>query len=85
HKILRKFPAYTDRAHGHICTSCLNYRTVHSIFAIFYEIQDRYVVFIQSYNPGSDVEGRIGAPETGWRFATVYDKKNLNFLGRIAF
>ena len=60
-------------------------RYMPEVFAVFYEVQNKYIVFIQSYNPGSDIEGHIGAPGTGWRFANIYDKKNLNFIGRIDF
>lgn len=58
---------------------------VPSMFGVYYEIQNKYVVIWQPYNPGSDVAGQIGPPGTGWRFATVYDKANLTYIGRIGF
>lgn len=58
---------------------------VPSMFGVYYEVQDKYVVIWQPYNPGSDMAGKIGAPGTGWRFAIVYDKDNLTYLGRIGF
>lgn len=58
---------------------------VPSMFGLYYEVQDKYVVLWQPYNPGSDVVGKIGAPGTGWRSAIVYDKDNLTYLGRIGF
>jgi len=58
---------------------------VPSMFGVYYEVQDKYVVIWQPYNPGSDETGKIGPPGTGWRFAIVYDKNNLTYIGRIGF
>lgn len=54
-------------------------------YVVFYELRSQYVVFHQSYSPGSSVEGKIGPPTTGWVSVRVYDKKNLNFIGGITF
>lgn len=58
---------------------------VPSMFGVYYDVQDKYVVVWQPYNPGSDMAGKIGPPGAGWRFAIVYEKDNLTYLGRIGF
>lgn len=54
-------------------------------FVVYYELQDRYIVFRQPYSAGSDREDVVGPPTLGWTVASIYDKKNLNFLGNITF
>lgn len=49
-------------------------------FVLYYEIQDRYVVFKNPYSPG-EADGTIGLSSLGWTAVSVYDKKNLNLLG----
>lgn len=55
-------------------------RYMPSWFVLYYEIQDRYVVFKMAYSPG-EANGEIGFPSTGFTLVSGYDKKNLNFLG----
>ncbi|MEX2500667.1 MAG: hypothetical protein WD397_17510 [Wenzhouxiangellaceae bacterium] len=56
-----------------------------SMFGIYYEVRDKYVVLWSPYNSGSDVEGQLDPPSMGWRFAIVYDKSNLTRIGSVAF
>lgn len=56
-----------------------------SMFGIYYEVRDKYVVLWSPYDSGSDVEGQLGGPSTGWRFAIVYDNSNLTRIGDVAF
>lgn len=61
------------------------HRYTPAYFAVYYELQNRYIVFRQPYSAGSDREDVVGPPTLGWTVASIYDKKNLNFLGSITF
>ena len=58
---------------------------VPEVYVLYYELRGQYIVFRQGYSPDSGEQGVIGPPASGWVFINVYEKTNLNYLGRVAF
>jgi len=56
-----------------------------SMFGIYYEVRDKYMVLWKLYASGSNVEGQLGPPSIGWSSAIVYDKSNLTRIGSVPF